>query len=403
MKDSASIATVDPHVLAVIPARGGSKGIPRKNLAVVGGIPLVARAVIVARDASMISAVVVSTDDPEIGAIAQRYGATVVARPSDISGDTASSESAIMHSCAAVSRATGRDPEIVVLLQATSPFLTSRDIDSVVRPVAEGSADSAFAAVPFHHFLWGPASQAPGGAQGINHDGGPRQRRQDLDPQYLEAGSAYAMRYAALVSSGVRFCGRTSIVATDPDRCFEIDTPQDLEKARALAPIMDRFALSESLKRNGVDAVAFDFDGVFTDNTVQTDQNGVESVTSSRSDGLGIRMLREHGVPMVVISTEENPVVAARCRKMGLEVYQAVGDKSTVLARWLSERVLQPHRTVYMGNDVNDLPAMELVGMPVCPSDAHPDVLRRARHVVAARGGAGAVRELADAILTTID
>lgn len=146
-------------------------------------------------------------------------------------------------------------------------------------------------------------------------------------------------------------------------------------------------------------AIVFDFDGVLTDNRVLTFQDGTEAVVGSRSDGMGIELLRRAGVPMVVISKERNPVTSARCAKLGLEVAQAVDDKVAVMVEWLARHQLDLANTIYVGNDVNDLPCMRLVGCAVSVADAHRSVLAEADVVLPLPGGNGAVRYLADAIL----
>jgi YrbI family 3-deoxy-D-manno-octulosonate 8-phosphate phosphatase len=114
---------------------------------------------------------------------------------------------------------------------------------------------------------------------------------------------------------------------------------------------------------------------------------------------MGISLLHKAGIPMVVLSTEPNPVVAARCRKLDLPVIQGLSDKSAVLRQLLQERQLDPTHVVYLGNDVNDLPCFPLVGCAVVVADAHPDVLNQADVILSLPGGHGAVRELCDRIL----
>jgi YrbI family 3-deoxy-D-manno-octulosonate 8-phosphate phosphatase len=145
--------------------------------------------------------------------------------------------------------------------------------------------------------------------------------------------------------------------------------------------------------------VVFDFDGVFTDNKVYTDQNGGEFVKCDRRDGLGIDMLRAKGIPALILSTEANTVVAARGRKLKLEVVQDCGNKAAYLSQRMSTLSVDPSRVIYVGNDVNDLKAMQLVGFPVAPADAHPAVKQMAALVLTTRGGEGAVRELCDLII----
>ena len=162
---------------------------------------------------------------------------------------------------------------------------------------------------------------------------------------------------------------------------------------------MSELSLLAGRLSDPVAAVVFDFDGVLTDNRVLTFQDGTEAVSSSRSDGLGIELLRGASIPMVVISKERNPVTTARCTKLGLEVVQGVDDKVSIMTAWLAERGLDAAHTIYVGNDINDLPCMRLVGCSVAVADSHRDVLSEADIVLPERGGHGAVRLLADAIL----
>ena len=387
------------ETLAVIPARGGSKGLPRKNLLPIQGVPLVGRAILAARAARSVRRMVVSTDDAEIAAVARRFGAEVVVRPAEISGDAASSESAILHALAHLEEAEGYRPEIVLLIQCTAPFLASGDIDGVIAEIRDAGMDSAFAAAPFHHFLWrrGP----DGGAAGVNHSGGQRLRRQDLEPQHLEAGSVYAMRVDAFRQTGHRFCGRVGIFESDPERAMEIDSAIEMEKARALAPLLDATDAAMALPAR-LACIVFDFDGVLTDNRVYVSERGEELVACDRGDGHGISMLRELGVPMLVLSRESNPVVTARCGKLGIDCLQGVDDKLAVMTGWLAERGHDPSGVVYAGNDVNDADCLRFAGCAAGPSDAHPDVLPLLGLRLAAPGGRGAVRELCDLVAAGI-
>ena len=146
--------------------------------------------------------------------------------------------------------------------------------------------------------------------------------------------------------------------------------------------------------------VVFDFDGVMTDNRVLVAEDGRESVSCSRSDGLGVQMLARAGVGCLILSTETNPVVSARAAKLGVECEQGLGDaKGEALRRILRQRGLDPARVAYVGNDVNDVECLRLVGVPICVADAWPAARSAARYVTARRGGDGAVREVCDLVL----
>lgn len=411
-------------VLAVIPARGGSKGVPSKNLAAVGGIPLVARAVRACRAARLVTDVVVSTDDPAIAETARGAGAVVVHRPAAIAGDTATSESAVLHAMDAYEAMHGRTVGTVLLVQCTSPFLTAEDVDGVASAVVEGGADSALTVAPFHGFVWrdpghiqpvrrlrtgslGAEPPVPGrggigegaaGGTGVNHDKAHRPRRQDRPQDLLETGAAYAMDAEGFRTARHRFFGRTELVRTDAARVLEVDDPHDLARARALAPLLDS-GHSVLPSRADVDAVVLDFDGTQTDDRVLVDADGRELVAVHRGDGLGVAALRRAGLAVLILSSETNAVVAARGRKLGVPVIHGSEHKDVALKQWCEEQGIAPERVLYAGNDVNDLPCFDIAGWPVAVADAHHAVRGAARAVTATPGGHGAVREIATWLL----
>ncbi|MGW3388180.1 cytidylyltransferase domain-containing protein [Streptomyces cinereoruber] len=376
-------------VLAVIPARGGSKGVPAKNLAPVAGVPLVGRAVHACLGARPVTHVVVSTDDPAIAAAARAAGAEAVHRPAEIAGDTATSEAAVLHALDAFEATHGRTADVVLLVQCTSPFLTPAEIAETADRVLTGAADTAFTAAPSHGFLW---RETADGAEGVNHDKAHRPRRQDREPEYLETGAVYAMAAPGFRTHRHRFFGRTALVATDPARVLEIDDPHDLARAKALAPLLDAPVTPGFAD---VDAVVLDFDGTQTDDRVHLDAEGREFVSAHRGDGLGIAALRRAGLPVLILSTEQNAVVAARARKLRIPVLHGIDRKDRALKEWCEAEGIDPQRVLYAGNDVNDLPCFHLVGWPVAVSSAHDSVRAAARAVTATPGGAGAVREIA--------
>lgn len=378
------------EVVAIIPARGGSKGIPHKNLRRVGGIPLVARAVDAARRCPSIDRVVVSTDDHDIAAVAAEWGAEVILRPVVLAGDEATSESALLHALEVLEERRV-DVGVIAFLQATSPFIDVPALHDAVLLVRSRRRDSVFSAVESYGFLW--SKTAGSAAQAVNHDASVRPRRQDRDPHYLETGAFYVLRAAGFRAMGHRFFGSVGIAEVPERTAIEIDTPAELEIAQALAPLIDRPGTID------VDAVVTDFDGVHTDDSATIAQDGTEAVTVSRSDGMGVALLRSAGVPILILSTEQNPVVTARARKLRVDVAQGIDDKSEALRTWAEGRGIPLSRIAYVGNDVNDLSCLDLVGWPVAVPDAHPLVLAAARLVLDRPGGAGAVRDLADRVL----
>ncbi|KUN26236.1 transferase [Streptomyces antibioticus] len=389
------------RVLAVIPARGGSKGVPAKNLAPVGGVPLVARAVRECRATRLVTDVVVSTDDQAIAAAAREAGAEVVLRPAAIAGDTATSEAAVLHAMDTHEALHGAAVDVVMLVQCTSPFIVREDVEAVAAAVVEGGADTAVTVAPFHGFIWRDDvdSTSDEGGYGVNHDKSYRPRRQDRPQDLLETGAAYAMDAAGFRKHQHRFFGRTELVRTDPARVLEIDDPHDLARARALAPLFDADRPGALPSFADVDAVVLDFDGTQTDDRVLIDADGKEFVSVHRGDGLGIAALRKSGLKMLILSTEQNPVVAARARKLQLPVLHGIDRKDLALKQWCEEQGIAPERVLYVGNDVNDLPCFALVGWPVAVASAHDVVRGAARAVTTLPGGDGAIREIASWIL----
>jgi len=386
--------------LAIIPARGGSKGIPHKNVRPLAGKPLIAYNIEQALRSRWINRLVVSTDDPEIGAVAQAHGAQVVWRPAEISGDHASSESALLHTLETLYQAEGYQPDLLVFLQCTSPLTLAEDIDGTIDALLEQDADTSLAVIPFHYFLWRQTENESGtpDAVGINHDKRIRPLRQEREPQYLETGAVYVMRVPGFKQARHRFFGLTAFYAMPVERRMEIDDPVDFQIAEVLL-LQQHIQDQTSLLPDPVTALVLDFDGVFTDNKVILNQDGVESVVCDRSDGMGISQLKKAGIPVLILSTESNPVVQKRADKLNVPCIQGQSDKGTALQQWLKETRIDPQGVVYLGNDYNDIPCMQIVGCPAIVADAMPVVLPFARLILQHPGGHGAIREICDLIL----
>jgi YrbI family 3-deoxy-D-manno-octulosonate 8-phosphate phosphatase len=386
------------RVLAVIPARGGSKGIPRKNVRPLLGRPLLAHSIGHARSAPSVTRVVVSTDDAEIAAVARQFGAEVVERPAEISGDAASSESALLHALDYLRDAEGYEPDLVVFLQATSPLRRPGDVQGAIEALEREGADSLFSACTAHGFVW---RLHEGRLRPLTYDYRDRPRRQEIGEDLVENGSIYAFRPRVLREYNNRLGGKVAIYRMDPLDSLQIDEPGDFERLERVAAA--RHDRSPRPGLAAVDLLVLDFDGVMTDNRVLVGQDGTESVWCHRGDGWGIARLKERGMRIVVISTEANPVVGARCRKLGLDFVQACDDKLSALRELAGSLGLGPERVAYVGNDVNDLDCLRWVGTPIAVADAVPEVRPVARLTTTQPGGHGAVREVADWFIAARD
>ena len=149
-----------------------------------------------------------------------------------------------------------------------------------------------------------------------------------------------------------------------------------------------------------IDMIISDFDGVITDNRVWVNEDGIEYVAAYRSDSIGVQLLRTIGIEVMILSSEPNRVVEARARKMGVEVLHGIGlhDKGRVMREVLEQKNIPAENVIYIGNDLNDLPCLEVAGWSVAVADAYPEVIRAADHVLSKTGGHGALRELIDLI-----
>jgi len=220
--------------IALIPARGGSKGLPGKNVMELNGVPLIARAIKAAQSSASITETYVTTDDSQIAEVSEKAGAKIIYRPPELATDTATSESALLHSLLELKKRGAPHSKYTVFIQCTSPFIISEDVDGVVELLRNG-ADSAFTAYPFHHFLWNETSN---GAVGINHDKSIRLRRQDMETQWAEAGSVYGFNTRGFELHKHRFFGDVRIFPIPNDRAIEIDSRSDFEIAGTLMEVM---------------------------------------------------------------------------------------------------------------------------------------------------------------------
>jgi len=396
-------------VLVIVPARGGSKSIPRKNIRRFAGHPLLAYSIAAGRQAESVGRVLVSTDDAEIVEVARRFGAEApFLRPAELAGDDTPDLPVFEHALEWLRREEGYQPEVVVQLRPTSPVRPPDCVDRAVRILMEHpQADSVRGVVPAGqnpYKMWRLAED--GRMLPLLQDGFHEpynMPRQALPPTYWQTGHIDAIRAATILKKHSMSGEIILPLVLDPRYTVDIDTVRDWERAEELLtsgglPAVRPGRAPRPLP-SAVELLVLDFDGVMTDNRVWVHRDGRESVAAHRGDGWGLARLREHGVEVVVLSTETDPVVAARCRKLNLTVVQGAADKGVALRSLLGERKLDPARAVYLGNDVNDLPCFPLVGCAVVVADAHPAAAAEADWVLKTPGGRGAVRELCDRLI----
>ncbi len=399
------------EVLAIIPARAGSKGIPRKNIRNFAGHPLIAYSIAAALQARRVTRVIVSTDDPEIGEVARAYGAEVpFLRPAELAQDTTLDLPVFQHALAWLTANEAYAPDVVVQLRPTSPIRPVGLVDEAVRILLEHpEADSVRGVVPAGqnpHKMWRIDLQTGQMKNLLDVPGVPEPYnapRQVLPPVYWQTGHIDVIRPITILEKNSMSGDVILPVMIDPRYTVDIDSLSDWTRAEWLVyhgglemvhPGRVRRPLPEE-----VALVVFDFDGVMTDNRVWVDAEGHEFVAAYRSDSLGVQALHKAGIRTLVLSTETDGAVAARCRKMGVPVLQGVNDKAARLIQYLNEQGIDARSVIFVGNDVNDLVCFDLVGCAVAVADAQPEVLRQADLILSRPGGHGAVRELCDLLL----
>ncbi|MBI5965108.1 MAG: acylneuraminate cytidylyltransferase [Chloroflexi bacterium] len=402
-------------ILALIPARGGSKGIPRKNIRSFAGCPLIAWSITAAIQSDQVMRTIVSTDDEEIAAVAREWGAeTPFLRPAELAQDKTTDLPVFEHALKWLEDVEGYRPDVVVQLRPTSPIRPRGMVDDAIRILLDhADADCVRGVVP--------AGQNPFKMWRFNGEGKPlnpllevdgipepyNAPRQVLPPVYWQTGHIDAIRVATITQKHSLTGDVIYPLVIDPKYTVDIDNLPDWAKYEALvysglemvSPGKSRRAMPETIKM-----IICDFDGVATDNLVTTDQDGKESVTASRSDSMHIKTLREKGVEVMILSSEPNPVVMARAKKMGVEAMHGIGmqDKGRVMREVLEQKNVKAENVIYIGNDLNDLPCFEIAGWSVAVADAYPEVIRAADYVLTKTGGHGAIRELCEIVLKNL-
>jgi len=401
-----------PEVLALIPARGGSKGIPRKNIRDFAGAPLIAYSIAAGLQSQHVTRVIVSTDDEEIAAVAREWGAqTPFLRPSELAQDDTTDLPVFQQALAWLAEHENYHPDFVVQLRPTSPVRPITLLDEAIELLlANPQADCVRGVVP--------SGQNPFKMWRIEADSNQLQPllnlpdvkepyntpRQELPKTYWQTGHIDVIRTSTILEKGSLTGDIILPVLIDPRYTVDIDTPADMARYAQLMQDPELEPVDPLKNRRPFPAdpklLVMDFDGVLTDDTVITHQDGSESVICSRSDGFGLDRLRQQGrTQAMILSREDNPVVSARARKLKLEVYQGVHDKALAMQQLVKKRGLRPSEVIYVGNDLNDLPVLPFVGYFVCPQDAQPEVIRRADLILSKPGGRGAIRELIEIIL----
>jgi N-acylneuraminate cytidylyltransferase len=378
--------------IAFIPVRGGSKSIPLKNIKLINGRPLIYWTLDAAVNCSSIDQVVVSTDSKEIREAVNKYNSQKVKlanRSQEVSTDTASTEAVMLE------YAEKNSFNNIILIQATSPLLTSEDLQKGLSKYNEANIHSVLSVVRQKRFLW---SEEQGKGTPVNYDFMHRPRRQEFSGFLVENGAFYITSRERLLETKCRISGTIGLVEMDEDSYFEIDEPSDWIIVENL--LKRKNHASEELDLSNIKILLTDSDGVLTDGGMYYSENGDEMKKFNTKDGMGFQLLREKGIKTGIVTGENRELVRNRAVKMKVdELHMGISNKIEVIHSICAKHNISLSEVAYIGDDINDIEVIKSVGFGCCVNDAMESVKEVARYKTKTNGGQGAVREIAELIL----
>lgn len=382
------------EIVAIIPARGGSKQIPKKNIKLLAGKPLISYSIQQALESKYVSKVIVSTDDKEIALIAESYDAEIIYRPKYLAEDKTPTEPVIEHSIKRLIKKYHCTPEYIVLLQPTSPLREAIDINQSIQKIKDENADSLLSVCENNRFYWNSET-----IKSINYDFKNRPRRQDKKWELIENGSIYITKTSVFLKAHNRLAGKIITYLMPKWKSFEIDELFDFEIAEFL---MNKKVKERELyfKIKKIKMVIFDVDGVFTDGSVYLDDRGREILKFSRIDGKGIELLKENNFIIIVISSEKSKIAEKRFSKLGIdELHLGINDKKEIYKDIKNRHCLKDENICFCGDDIQDLYLIEKSGISFCPKNAQDIIKNAVDYQSNTTGGNGFVREVCNILI----
>lgn len=376
--------------IAFIPARGGSKSIPLKNIKLINNRPLIYWVLDAAENCDCIEKIFVSTDNQEIKDTVKKYKSNkvcVVDRSEETSTDNATTESAM------IEFAKEYLFKNIILIQATSPLITSEELTKGFMAYNKEGIDSVLSVVNQKRFIW---EQENNKYIPKNYNYTNRPRRQDFDGFLVENGAFYITSRDRLLKYKSRISGNIECVITDESSYFEIDEPRDWTIVEELLKIKK----SNNIDLSKIKMLLTDSDGVLTDGGMYYTENGDEIKKFNAKDGMGFELLRKEGIFTGIVTGENREIVKKRAEKLKVdELYMGIKNKVEVIEIICKKYNIKYENIAYIGDDINDLDAIKLVGFGCCVEDAMTIIKQSAKYITKAKGGQGAVREVAELII----
>lgn len=376
--------------IAFIPARGGSKGIPLKNIHNFCGMPLIYWTLTAASETKGISHIFVSTDSPRIRDTVKSFAipqVTVISRSAESAADTAPTEMVILEF------AKDHYFENIVLLQATSPLIETSDIEKGINKFLATKADSLLSMTREKKFIWRANGKY---ACPVNYNPLQRPRRQEWNGFFVENGAFYITRRKALLSNKCRISGKIALYEMDSKKSIEIDEPSDwiaAEQHKREQLVKTAHRLS-NLK--DINLLITDVDGTLTDAGIYYSEKGEKVIKFNRQDGKGIELIRKLKIKVMFLTAENSEIVAHRAKKLNVD-FLAMGIKNKMKYLEMFYKKMSGYsfnRTAYIGDDINDIGPLKAAAFSACPCNAFPEVRSIVRYVCVNSGGNGCVREL---------
>lgn len=379
--------------IAFIPVRGGSKSIPLKNIKLFCGKPLVCWNIEALENCPMVDEVIVATDSDEIWNTVekQNYKKTILYRRSaENACDTASTESVMLEY---INYAQMPDDDIFMLVQATSPLTETKHFTEALQMYNKAQYDSIITCVRNYRFFWNEDGTS------MNYDYMNRPRRQNFNGMLMENGAFYINTVGNVKESGNRLSGKIGIYEMPEYTATEIDEPDEWI---VLENLMRKHVLSQKVNSK-IKLFISDIDGTLTDGGMYYSENGDELKKFNTRDGMGFELLRKTGIKTAIITSEDRSLNHRRAEKLKIDfIYQSKrGEGKVSVAKEICEELgLTFDEVAYIGDDINCLDLLSLVGLAACPADADSKIKDLPFiHVMTKKGGDGCVREFINMII----
>lgn len=385
---------MNKKIVALIPARGGSKGIPKKNIKNFAGKPLIYWSCLSVQLSSRIDKGYVATDDEDIKRVVEDFGFSkikVIERSAESATDTAPTELVLLEFCQKYNF------DIAVLVQPTSPLLTHTDLDKAIESFLDSNCDSMLSCVRQKRFIW-HYDKKERFFKPANYDYKDRPRRQDFAGFYVENGAFYITSRVNILKYKNRLSGKIGIYEMPEYTYHELDAELDWAIAENLAYNVIPSYFNYWIRP--IKLLCLDVDGVLTDGGVYYSDKKEELLKFNRIDGKGLELIRQVGIDVIIISSESSYISKKRADKLKIDnVFLGIKDKLSLLQDYCWRKKLNSREVCFMGDDVQDLPVIEWVGFSAAPLNAVDIVKNKVLYLCRRKGGEGAVREVVDLIL----